>query len=311
MAIVTYSKLRDSVAGYLHRTPETFYFNGQDLLLTAINNAKNFAQRAVDFELAKVFGQLNNVSPVNGANIRTIVYFGTGTTFLVKSLKRAFLLDSTSANQLPIDFISREAYVQRLRRQTENAYIVNQTMIVNIPQISVASMQVGQTIYVVPATVANPSISLFFDAVEWLPDFTPVPITSTNTSVSVSNLADTAGGFIAAGVRIGDLVTNNGDGTSAVVTSVNSATSLGLNADIFLTTPRSYTIYTVPQTQTNFLLDYCFDYMLFRSIWELNYFLKEDARVQLSDVMMKEIWDNVIKWNNTIIANSTDDNDLN
>jgi hypothetical protein len=30
-------------------------------------------------------------------------------------------------------------------------------------------------------------------------------------------------------------------------------------------------------------------------------------RVQLTDTMMKEIWDNVIKWNNTIIGNSVDD----
>jgi hypothetical protein len=308
---VTYSKLRDSVAGYMHRTPETFYFNGQDLLLQAINNAKNFAQRAVDFELSRTFGQLNGVSPTTGANISSMVYFGTNKTFIVKSLKRAFLgSDAIGTNIFPIDFISRESYVQRLRRQTENALVVGNTQIINTPQMSVSSIQVGQTIYIVPGNIAAPFISIYFDALEWLPDFTTSPISGIANANSFS-LVDGTVNFISLGVRVGDLVINTSDGTQAVVSSINSATSLGLNADIFVSASRSYSVYVVSPNQTNFLLDFCFDYMTFRAIWELNYFLKEDARVPLSDTMMKEIWDNVIKWNSTIIANSTDDNDLN
>jgi hypothetical protein len=84
---------------------------------------------------------------------------------------------------------------------------------------------------------------------------------------------------------------------------------LTLSADI-ITSGQAYSIAYVDATQTNFLLDYCFDFMMFRSIYELNFYLKEDSRVELSDKLMENIWDNVQKWNATIIGNTVSDNNL-
>lgn len=62
---------------------------------------------------------------------------------------------------------------------------------------------------------------------------------------------------------------------------------------------------------TDFLLTYAFDWMMYRCIFELNFFLKEDERVQLSNVLMKEAWDALVTWNNQLMAANVDDTDLN
>ena len=78
----------------------------------------------------------------------------------------------------------------------------------------------------------------------------PAPVKSgTNTSAVANELVDTAGDFVNAGVKTGDIVYNITDGTAATVVSVTSATVIVLNADIFLDTAKGYTIYQAsPQT---------------------------------------------------------------
>lgn len=63
-------------------------------------------------------------------------------------------------------------------------------------------------------------------------------------------------------------------------------------------------------TENDFLLDSCFDWMMYRSIYELNFFLKEDERVQIAEKLMTDSWNAVIKWNNELIAANVDDVDL-
>lgn len=66
----------------------------------------------------------------------------------------------------------------------------------------------------------------------------------------------------------------------------------------------------VNNSDTNFLLDYCFDFLMYRSIYELNFFLKEDQRVGISSALLDDVWKNVINWNKTIVGNTVDDNTL-
>jgi len=63
-------------------------------------------------------------------------------------------------------------------------------------------------------------------------------------------------------------------------------------------------------TENDFLLDNCFDWMMYRCIYELNFFLKEDERVELSTKLMGDSWDAVIKWNDQLINTAVDDTDL-
>ena len=223
----------------MHRPTTAFVVYGQDVLLQAINNAKNFAQRNIDFELSKVYAQLASVSPTNGANLSGLVLFGTATPVVAKSLKQAFL--SNGSTQYPIEFTSRDSHINRLkRRYTEN--LTDNSPQTHLSETTPLSLvQVGDTVYLVNyGTGQAGSTTVYFDVVKWLPDF--------------------------------DGVTVN---------------------------------------ETNFLLTYCFDYMLFRTIYELNFFLKEDARVELTAKVLNEIWENMKSWNSTIIGNSVNDGELN
>ena len=70
----------------------------------------------------------------------------------------------------------------------------------------------------------------------------PVPnssnISGTNTSTVASKLVDSAGPFDVADLKKGAIVVNTSDSTIALVTEVDSATTLSLSADIFTAYPK-------------------------------------------------------------------------
>jgi ASC-1-like (ASCH) protein len=78
----------------------------------------------------------------------------------------------------------------------------------------------------------------------------PAPVKSgENTSAVENELVDTAGDFINAGVKTGDIIYNTTDSLAATVISVTNATTIVLNADIFAAAEKDYTIYQAsPQT---------------------------------------------------------------
>lgn len=52
---------------------------------------------------------------------------------------------------------------------------------------------------------------------------------------------------------------------------------------------------------TDFLLMYCADYMVFRTIEMLNFFLKEDARIPISQAMLDRAWKSVRVWDSNLV----------
>ena len=73
-------------------------------------------------------------------------------------------------------------------------------------------------------------------------------LTGVNTAVSATKLVDALANFLnpaALAVRTGDIVKNISAGTYTTVTSIDSATQLGLAADIFTTTSQNYSIVSV------------------------------------------------------------------
>lgn len=66
----------------------------------------------------------------------------------------------------------------------------------------------------------------------------------------------------------------------------------------------------VDGNETDFLLEFCFDWMIWRAIYELNQYLKEDERVPVNEKLMLEAWDSVVKWNNELVESISDDNTL-
>ncbi len=64
-----------------------------------------------------------------------------------------------------------------------------------------------------------------------------------------------------------------------------------------------YTVYLqhlpelVGNSDTNFLLKYCSDWVITQATFELQYYLKEDERVQLTAGLLRDKWDTVVAWN--------------
>lgn len=71
-----------------------------------------------------------------------------------------------------------------------------------------------------------------------------VNTSGTNTTATSLKLINSSGNFINNNIYPGDIVHNDTAGTAATVVSVDSATQLTLNADIFTTTAQAYTVYS-------------------------------------------------------------------
>jgi hypothetical protein len=74
--------------------------------------------------------------------------------------------------------------------------------------------------------------------------YTQVLKSGTNTTITVQKLQDNGADFITAGVTVGDIVVNATTFKTTFVVSVQSATILVLNEDIFIATGNKYIIYS-------------------------------------------------------------------
>lgn len=81
----------------------------------------------------------------------------------------------------------------------------------------------------------------------------------------------------------------------------NNPTSVDATLQVY-----KYSDLYVNDIDTDFMLKYCADYLLYRSVRELNYYLKEDSRVQISNSVMTEAFQSLIAWNASL-ANDDDD----
>ena len=66
----------------------------------------------------------------------------------------------------------------------------------------------------------------------------------------------------------------------------------------------------VATDSTDFFLEYCEDFMLFRTVAFLNTMIKEDQRVPISASFLKDSWQTVIAWDSSLISNSAEDANL-
>jgi len=281
--------LRKKIAAFMSRNLTDFVYDGVDCLTQAVNNAKDFSQRAVDFEYARTFAKVTGVSPTAGGSLTTAVRVSNGNSLKIKNVKQAWLTEDNGATFYPINVIQRDDYVKsmyrRFRERPDDVTDENQEKEI---------VFVGQDFMVMPQVSGASTFDVYFDVIEWLPDFGTV--SGTTTSATASKLICGTATFNDGSVNIGDIVYNTTDATSAIVTAVDSAIQLSLNANI-MANGEAFQIGTF----SNFFLEFCFDYMLMQSLVELNFFLKEDQRVSISEKALERAWNNVKNWNSTII----------
>lgn len=240
----TSGQLKLAVAAFLQRKTLDFQRTEDggttiwDVLLQAMNNARLFAERQIDFEYSKVAVLLPNISVLNGGSLDNAVLFSDKTTPVrVKKILSPFLPIDTASTQFPVDLMTKKSWNERTKRRFEGARPTDTSDFAFITDAPFALVQFGKQIMVVPpdstAFRVDP-FSAFADVVQWLPDY-------------------------------------------------------------------------VDGTETDFLLDFCFDWLMYRTIQELNFYQKEDERVTLSDKVVATAWNAVIQWNNELTQSMADD----
>jgi len=238
----TSGQLKIAVAGFMQRDPVTFVRTvsgtSWDVLLQAMNNARLYAERLIDFELSKKSIQITGVSLLNGGNLANATLLGTNTAVSVKKIITPFLPIQSDVQQFPVDLISKIGWNNRIKRRFEGARPTDTSDYAFITDAPFAVMQTGNTLAIVPpdsTAVPQATFTLYADAVCWLPD------------------------------------------------------------------------YTSAGTENDFLLDFAFDWLMYQSIQELNFFVKEDERVTLSAAMVNRAWNSVVQYNQELIASTVDD----
>lgn len=244
----TVGTLRQAIAGFMRRSETSFVTTGPgvtppfDALNKAINNARLYAERQIDFELSRVSVDVPNVSLTNGGSLNNAVIHGGVEKVSVKKIIRPFLAFIDGSGTFPIGFMTRDKWLARVQRRYENAVPTNKARESRIQSTPLVLIQQGTIIYVTPqdsSVIGSDNFTVFLDVFRWLDDY-------------------------------------EGDQLS----------------------------------HTDYLIQYCFDWLMYRSIWELNFYLKDDERVILSETLIKSAWDAIIKWNANLIELAVDDGDL-
>lgn len=239
----TAKQLKLAVAGFMQRDPAVFVRgtgeDAFDLLLNACNNARLFAERAVDFEHSKCEAYVD-VGLTTGGQMSTAKLISDDSPVSIKKIITPFLTLS-DGNTYPVDLWSRKKWDDRTKRRSEILVPLDTWRdAAYYQETPFCVIQDGGLLYIVPPDPSQfPSdpFPIKFHGVRWLPDY-------------------------------------------------------------------------VTGEETDHLLDYAFDWLMYQSIFELNYFLKEDERVVLSDKLISRAWDALVKYNNDLVAANVDDVDL-
>lgn len=293
----TYTDLQNAICAFMHRPAGEFVVGGFDVLLRATNNAKDFCQRAIKFNRAFVTTEV--VGSASGyVNVNKGILYGGTEMVALRSVDRASTVDVATGAAWPVDIYSYEAWHDEVQRFRD--------MGVTLPERSSSVLVLeGEQAFVYPYPSGEYRVRLH--GARWLPDIEKKVFVGVATSSSTNQVVMSSATFATLGVRIGDVVTVGLK--SALVVAV-AETTLTLTAHI-CSSGDTFTVWYLNGAQTNFLIDNCFDFLMYRSIFELNFFLKEDERVVISDSVLQQTWQNVVAWNETVVRNSTTDAKLN
>lgn len=95
-------------------------------------------------------------------------------------------------------------------------------------------------------------------------------------------------------------------GDSFVYISPFDTQTTGQTKDVYMDVIRWLPDYKNPE-DTDFFLDHCEDFMLLRSLVQLNFFLKEDQRVWIAAKALEDSWNTVLKADTDAVAGASDD----
>jgi hypothetical protein len=285
---MTISEFKQAVASFAGREPEYFQDNvngkqGPDKLMIAINNAKLFLQRQIDFEYARVMVDLHYVAApgrTEGASLKQALLHGTTDPINVKKVISLFTQKGFE-RMTPLRQKTFRGVSEMMRKALDlGEYPFNPTNW--NPQPSPAQVAGSQN-----AAQPLPIHGVVAGHSSWDPIFYqhgtqlflyPKPPVS-DPSVYTDDLS-----LVADVIQL--LPPYSETYTGAQEMSVEGANPLD---DNFV------------DNSSDFLLENCYDYLLFRSLVELNVFMKDSDQVGVSQTKMTEALENIRQWNADLI----------
>lgn len=307
--------LQDAIAGYLNRQPSTFVTGGKDNLLRSINNAKDYVQRAIDFELAKVSILVRHVDLLHGGSLKHAVLFEhpeygapwppPWDTDGVGGLPRPeFPNEQTPDGCFPSQWqpwicqCGCHRHVSECNRGwqlLETSWRTYSPVFRDKP-VDVKRVLRGYLPFINNSGVAPIGI---ISKQEWASRRKRLSdeFTSLRLNEAKAMLAATGFAIVLDGTRFFI------DPQSPQVFGGQAVMNVYFDAIRWL---EDFDPLKGCQEHLQFLLDYCFDILLYRSLAELNIFLKEDERVVITKTAWDEAWRNVVLWNATTEGNTVD-----
>jgi len=174
---MTYGNFKKFVLAYVKRTAAHLTVDSIDCLGVAINSARKYSERLVDFEVNRVRAKVV-IDLANGTDVSAITTTAGG-PISVKTIKAATVSYSEDLD-IPLDLISRAAHLNRTKRTldaslrdvkaTEEDYI-------EVPSLSL--VRLGTLLYLSPNTASSYSatpttattVTVGLDVIKWLPDY--------------------------------------------------------------------------------------------------------------------------------------------
>lgn len=172
---MTVLQLKQLMAVYLGRTlVSDLTLNGVDTALYALNAARRIAERSHDFKYAEDNAFISVGS--TGANIIGGCWDGPtlASPAAVMQIKRieTALLPLTNGEYQPIEFMTQNELLNRVRRQTgRTLFNASKTLAqLGVSTENVILYQNGHSIYLYPTPAS--AITVQLNSVRWMPDYT-------------------------------------------------------------------------------------------------------------------------------------------
>ena len=279
-------EFKEAVASFVGRPPSYFQYNedgsaGPDKLLIAINNAKMFLQRQVDFEYARTAVDLL-CDPVRGVMFDYGTDILSGERIAIKKIDDVYFKARYRAMR-PLRQMSRRAMVAQVRKgMNTDQHDWTRAVAPRADEFQAhhalygvtwrdpVAWQHGRRLYIYP----SPGLADWQNFQEWYPQSW---LNNYPTIQPCGTLPDGKFPPVPLSCDVIELLPPYG----------NIDGPVDKNRNVVWT--------------HDFILDFCYDYMLFRSLSELNVFLKDTEQVTLSQSKMSEALQNIREWNADLI----------
>lgn len=298
------------VVDYMNRNGATFDLDETakvDKVLVAINNARRYAQRLVKFEAARTYARVT-VDKTTGGNLATAVLDFDGVSPVrIRSIEQAFAGDA-DGNYTPIDYVQQGPQLERLKNERSGGFTGNPSSTC----VTSALLKDGDSVYLAPWPAVygqTTTATIKLRILRWLPEYKEPFLKTTGRLQNNIEVTTTTLDLQGAGVEIGDWVLYENQITQVLSWNINN------DGDVFIPTNLSifhdgelspiWFFKEYPHS-TDFFLEECSDWLLYRVIQELNFFLKEDQRVALSAQIVRDAWNSMVAWNADHAGTETD-----